>query len=198
MQTQSHFLITAVANRVLKRNQDENAKFQVNSRALLLGSFAPDIPLFILSFIFIARNVWFAEVPQPNIFGEGYDSLYYTDPVWIIGHSLMHSPPMIALYMILGYIFGFRQNKAWGQALFWFAVGCLGHTALDIPTHHDDGPLLFFPFNWEYRFSSPVSYWDDDHYGNIFAPLELLLNVVLIGYFIRVWLKGRTEKRASI
>ena len=195
MQTQSHFLMTAVANRFLKRNADEKSKAQVNSRALLLGSFAPDIPLFILSFIFIARNVWFAETPQPNVFGEAYDTLYFTNPLWIITHNIFHAPPMIIVYLLIGYFVGIRGGKKWAYALFWFAVGCAGHSAIDILTHHNDGPLLLFPFNWELRFSSPVSYWDDDYYANILAPLEMLLNIGIIGYFLRDWLKKRSEKR---
>ncbi|MEZ4675136.1 MAG: hypothetical protein R2932_12925 [Caldilineaceae bacterium] len=32
------------------------------------------------------------------------------------------------------------------------------HTAIDIPLHYDDGPLLLFPFDWKTRFHSPVSH----------------------------------------
>jgi hypothetical protein len=66
------------------------------------------------------------------------------------------------------------------------------HTVIDIATHVDDGPLLFFPFNWSYRLQSPISYWDPEHYGLIFAPLEHLLDVALIFILVRRW---RTQKR---
>jgi len=33
------------------------------------------------------------------------------------------------------------------------------HALFDFPLHHDDGHRHFWPFS-EFRFDSPVSYWD--------------------------------------
>ncbi len=44
-------------------------------------------------------------------------------------------------------------------------ISCLLHSMIDVATHFDDGPVLFWPLDWSTRFASPVSYWDDDHYG---------------------------------
>jgi len=43
-----------------------------------------------------------------------------------------------------------------------------------LPVHHDDGHRHFFPLS-DWRFESPVSYWDPAHYGHIFLWIELLL-----------------------
>ena len=185
MQTQSHAIINAALGTAL-----EKRGIRPGYWALVLGSLMPDLPLTVLTFIYLARNNLFGQPPDV-MFGPAYDALYFTDPVWITSHSLMHSPPMIALWLALGWVLGFRYNHRWGQFLFWFAVGNALHTALDIPTHHNDGPLLLYPFNWTLRFNSPISYWHPDYYGRQFAVFETILNIILTIYFIvrgvRLW-----------
>ena len=133
-----------------------------------------------------------SDVPPAAIFGADYDNLYFNDPLWITGHALFHAPPMILLYLTIGYWFGIKKGKGWARALFWFAVGCGFHSAIDIVTHHNDGPLLFFPFDWTTRFSSPVSYWDPQHYGGIFAIFEHLLDIVLLAW---LFIQRRKKKK---
>ncbi|MBP7590472.1 MAG: cobalamin biosynthesis protein CobQ, partial [Chloroflexi bacterium] len=60
------------------------------------------------------------------------------------------------------------------------------HTAVDIFTHADDGPVLTFPLDWHTRFKSPISYWDPAHYGRLVRLLEHLLDLLLV-----VWLLWR-------
>jgi membrane-bound metal-dependent hydrolase YbcI (DUF457 family) len=191
MQTQSHVLINAAFGKQLERRG-----IRPKYWALGIGSFMPDIPLTILTINYIMKTGGFGRGPE-EVFGQVYDTLYFTDPVWVIGHALFHAPLMIALWMLIGWWVGFRQDRQWGKWVFWFAVGNALHSALDIPTHHHDGPLLLFPFNWEVRFISPVSYWDPNHYGNIFAPIELGLNGVLIVYFIWDAVSRRMRRSAA-
>lgn len=181
MQTYSHAIITAA----LEKRFGGNSPIKVDKWALLAGSFMPDMPLFILTMIFFAGRASSGEGFDAGLFGQDYDTLYFTNPVWIIGHSLFHSPPMITLYLAIGYFWGVRGGKRWALALFWFAIGAGFHALLDIPTHHNDGPLLFFPFDWQTRFSSPISYWDPAYGARIFAPLEHLLDVLLLGFLLR-------------
>lgn len=85
-----------------------------------------------------------------------------------------------------------------GGALQAFGLGCAVHTALDIPVHHNDGPLLLFPFNWSLRFDSPVSYYDPGHYGSIVRPTDLAITVVgavTIGW-VALW--RRRARREAI
>lgn len=191
MQTYSHFIITVALNKQYK----DRANSEVNTKALLLGSFMPDIPLVLLTLIFFAQRFWFGDgTPVDSVFGADYDNLYFNDPLWITGHALFHAPPLILFYLTIGYYWGIRQNKGWAIALFWFAIGCGLHSAIDIVTHHDDGPLLLFPFDWKTRFISPISYWDDNHYAAIVAPLEHLLDLVLL-----IWIVlARRDKSEAI
>ena len=195
MQTYSHFIITVALNKQYK----DRANSEVNTKALLLGSFMPDIPLVLLTLIFFAQRFWFGDgVPVETVFGADYDNLYFNDPLWITGHALFHAPPLILFSLTIGYYWGIRQNKGWAIALFWFAIGCGLHSAIDIVTHHDDGPLLLFPFDWKTRFISPISYWDNNHYAAIVASLEHLLDLVLL-----IWIvlarrdKSKTRKEAT-
>ncbi|MGI8738245.1 MAG: hypothetical protein ACR2KU_00935 [Gammaproteobacteria bacterium] len=47
------------------------------------------------------------------------------------------------------------------------------HVLFDLPLHHDDAHRHFFPFS-DWRFYSPVSYWDPAHYGDIVSACEIL------------------------
>jgi hypothetical protein len=71
------------------------------------------------------------------------------------------------------------------------AIGTTLHTLIDIPTHSSDGPLIFFPINWHYRFPSPVSYWESENYGWTFLVFEYTLDLLLLGYFGRCWWRKR-------
>ena len=186
MNTPSH-LVIAAAIRVRARS------LSIPAWPFLLGSVMPDIPLTLLSiggYLFYRGHLgWSPEATYSKMFGE----LYFTDPWWIVSHHTLHAP--LILIAVMGLTWRFRRAaKRAGSSLFWFASSCLIHAVVDILTHNDDGPLLFFPFNWSYRFHSAVSYWDPRHYGGIFAPIELALDLVLIVYVI---MEMRRRRRAA-
>jgi membrane-bound metal-dependent hydrolase YbcI (DUF457 family) len=188
MQTQSHFLMTAALNRVLGRRQ-----VTVRRNAFLLGAVLPDIPFWLLTIAGEIYYRWFAA----TLTGESpmvylHMRLYFTDPLWIISHNMFHAPFILLVLGLVGWL-GVRNSRAWGASLCWFVLGAGLHALIDILTHHNDGPLLFFPFDWHYRFPSPISYWDPAHYGAIFMPLELALDGWFVIYLLapcwRQWCK---------
>ena len=190
MQTYSHFLITAAFNAHLKRNEQ-----QINTPWLLAGSILPDIPFTLLTLVFWVYYLWVdpiaTEQTVMSVMEYMHFDLFYRDPLWIIGHNFFHAPLIL---MSLGLI-GFRLRRhRWGQRLFWLAVGAGLHTVIDIFTHHSDGPLLFFPFNWSYRFASPISYWEPGYYAWLVSPLEHALDLILIIYLLWLWWRQRQEK----
>jgi hypothetical protein len=84
--------------------------------------------------------------------------------------------------------------------VYWFALGCGPHSFIDILTRRNDGPLLFFPFNWTYRFPVPVSYWYPAYGGRTFAVLEGTLDVVIIAYFATLaltWARRRCGEKVT-
>lgn len=154
--------------------------------ALGLGSIAPDIPLYFLSFggIFYFRNYLGWE--DKRVFSHLFDDLYFKDPYWIALHNFLHSPTMLLTLLALALAISHLKPRL-SRWLYFFLSACMLHSIVDILTHHDDGPVMFFPFNWQYRFSSPVSYWDRAHHGGLFMIFEGMLNLGLVVFLIMTW-----------
>ena len=208
MQTYSHYIITAALNRVWKQGEATNGSVKLAGRTLppiktghlMIGSILPDLPLIVLAVGTIAYDrmrgiqMSFDNEPSQSMTAWLFDYAFFN--VWWVQalHNLFHAPLMVLAYLFIGHWL-WRRGRAWGASLFWFAVACLIHTAIDIALHYDDGPLLLFPFNWTLRFQSPISYWDPRRYGDIFAPLEHLLILALLIYLLVGWWRKRTARR---
>ena len=170
MNTPSHFLINAAVVKFARR--------PIAVGAFLIGSIAPDLPLYLLSiggyFHYTNRGMTDAEA-----FQHMFDRLFFHDPLWIALHNSLHSPLLlgIAITLLWNYRDRVGSPARWG---FYFFLACLLHTALDIPTHVHDGPLLLFPANWTIRFRSTVSYWDPAYFGRQFAYFEIALDAILV------------------
>lgn len=190
MMTQSHFLITALLGDRLKRRR------AVHLPGLLIGSVLPDLPLILLTFGYFAYRSRYAPLqPGEPVYGPLYDNLYFHDPYWVVSTSLFHAPLIILLLATVG-DYASRRERRWGSALYWFAVGCGLHCVIDILTHHSDGPLLFFPFNWHYRFSTPISYWNPAYHGRTFHSLENLLDLAILAYLVSVWVVRKWQRKS--
>ena len=61
----------------------------------------------------------------------------------------------------------FAKARLW--LLFFLSMGV--HILADFPLHHDDAHRHFSPLS-DWRFESPVSYWDPAHYGVLMSSLE--------------------------
>lgn len=158
--------------------------------AVLIGSLAPDIPLYGLS---IGGAAWFRWVEGrewPDIGRHMYGNLFYNDPIWIALHNLLHSP-VVLITVLLTLFMMLSQADFLASWWTWFFGSCLLHTLVDIPVHHDDGPLVFWPLNSSYRFNSPFSYWDTAHHGMAVMTFEAGLFVVLVGWWAYRWLVTR-------
>ncbi|HEY9737222.1 MAG TPA: metal-dependent hydrolase [Trichocoleus sp.] len=177
MNTPSHFLMTAALDKALPR-------VPIHRQAFLLGSVAPDIALWLLS---IGGMVYYRFIlgwSSQEAFDVMFDNLYFHNPFWIAAHNLLHAP--ILLLLGIGLVWRKRRNiGSSSRFFFWFLLACLLHAGVDILTHVDDGPVLFFPFSWTVRFHSSVSYWDPRHYGREFGLFEAILNSLLILYLLR-------------
>lgn len=184
MNTPSHLIINAA----LRKWATTDNRLAIPRSAFLLGAVLPDLPLWLLwAATFLQQRVVRGEASAP-LWSEAYDQRYFSDPLWIAGHNLFHAP----ILLLLGLALLWRARAAVGSRAywwFWLLAGCLLHTALDIPVHVDDGPLLLFPFEWSVRFRSPVSYWDPRFFGREFAVFEVLLNLLLLVYLFGAGLR---------
>ncbi|NNF53185.1 MAG: hypothetical protein HKN03_01960 [Acidimicrobiales bacterium] len=158
-------------------------------RWFVLGGLAPDVGLYALTagaamFYPTVRGLSLQET-----FALAFDDLFFNDPLWIIVQNTLHSP------VVLGGLTAVAALTS-KKRLLSFALGCLLHTAMDIPVHHDDGPLYLFPFNWSLRFSSPVSYWDPAHYGRLVQPVDMAITLIGGAYLLYAWRRSRRRAGA--
>lgn len=192
MNTPSHLIINAA----LRKSATARGGLPIPRSAFLLGAVLPDIPLFILWLGAYGYYRYALANPAITLMDPTFDQLYFTNPFWIAAHNLLHAP--LLLLAVMGALWRARSlPETRGGWWFWFAAGCLVHTALDIPTHQSDGPLLFFPLEWSVRFQSPLSYWDPRFFGREFAVVELLLDLVLLLYLFGPGLWRRLRRGAA-
>ncbi len=183
---------------------------------LLLGSIMPDVPLILIFFGTFAADLLAGNAIDPGNEGavESYTGYlfryaFFEDPWVKAAHNLFHAPLPILFYIALGYWLwkGHRESERqatvhrrgqWGAALFWFGCACALHTAIDIPVHYDDGPLIFFPFDWETRVYGPISYWEQGRGGEWFVIVEHLFLLGMLIYWGITWQKGRNRRRVDL
>ncbi len=208
MQTYSHLLINAVLRGPLaKRKRLATGKPSrlpsFRSSAFLCGAILPDLPLILTTVVCLTLDklagISFTtteSLSQGSYTKTLFDDWFFNNPWVIFEQNIFHSPTSLIIFLgVCWWLWKRGVDKAvW---FFWLMAGCLVHTTLDIPVHHDDGPLIFFPFNWDYRYMSPLSYWDAARYGRQFAIFEHLLDIVLIAYLCLQWRRWRMKRRQS-
>ena len=141
------------------------------------GALLPDLPMFI----FYAVERFIFETPNQIIWREAY-----FEPGWQYFIDYFNSIPIIAVVLSVALWFKSRFVSL-------LCLSMLLHIALDLPVHHDDGHRHFLPFS-QWRFESPVSYWDLGHFGRIMSWLEALGLFVCCFFLVRrdhgQWFKG--------
>ena len=152
-------------------------------KAFLLGGVLPDVPI---CFLFVGVFLWQQDVATTV---EVFRHLYETHAWVIAAHSVLHSPLSLLAMLVLSFLVGKYQAR-----LEVFIAGCFCHSLVDIYTHVDDGPIVFWPFDWQQRFTGIVSHWDSNYGGNLVMLVEMtiMLMAVLVMVYKRnsrtVWL----------
>jgi hypothetical protein len=149
MNTPSH----AILNLAVLFNHQPQAVLPI-----VLGGIVPDVPMFVLYF-------WAKKIRRQS------ERQIWSETFWLpfwqnINHSF-HSIPLLAIGLLLSAIAGWQL-----VGLFFFSA--LLHCFGDLPLHNDDAHRHFLPFS-QYRFISPLSYWDPRHHGRTVALVERLL-----------------------
>lgn len=135
--------------------------------AALSGALAPDLSIFV----FYGWMKLQGGRSEREIWGEAY----WVEPWQMLG-AISNSVPLAAGLFVIA---------LWGRALLLraFALALLIHAALDFPVHADDAHRHFWPVS-DWRFQSPVSYWDPAYNGALGVAAE---TTVLIASGIVVW-----------
>jgi len=142
-----------------------------NPWPIMIGSWLPDAAIFV--FYGWAKAV---NLPEAVIWNEAYYRPFWQD-IFAIGNSI----PLA----LLGAGLALWLRRPAGVALF---VSMLLHHLEDFPLHHEDAHQHFWPLS-SYRFISPVSYWDPDHYGAYGALAEVGLTLIASFY---LWTRSRS------
>ncbi len=136
--------------------------------AAFVGGLAPDISVLVM--VFYSTRI--AGLSEREVFG----TLYFSDDwqrLFAIDHSFAVWSVLLATALLL------RRSM-----FIAFSGAGLAHAAIDFLTHHHDARQQFWPFtDWVFR--SPVSYWDPGYWGNVVAPIEALVVVVLTALILR-------------
>ena len=190
MRTPSHFIMTAIINYSIPKNQRRTFAF-------LLGSVLPDLPFAILTVIYsLYFTISGSNLTDVSLMEYLHFDLFFSDSIWIISHNIFHSLVVGLLMLAIAYS---KRDTEWGKWLLWLTLAILLHTIIDIFTHHSDGPLFLFPLNWVYRFESPISYWESEYFGSQFRIFEYLLNAFLaVVLFLRYWRQRNVDEPKAI
>ncbi len=166
-----------------------------NALPVALGAVAPDAPMLV--FYLWERLV--RGVSEGRIWSERY-----FDPGWQVVFDIPSSIPLLALVLGLGVLFGRRAASAapglesgvttglrrgLRTAPALFVASMILHALGDLPLHREDAHRHFFPVS-DWRFTSPVSYWDPDHYGGYAAVGEVVLVLAVSVFLFRTY-RGR-------
>ena len=134
---------------------------------IIWGALIPDLAMF--GFYALLK---LAHIPESQIWREEYYR-----PFWQNVFDFFNSIPLALVGLAVALYF-----SRTGIALLFGSV--VLHCLEDLPLHVDDGHRHFWPFS-QFRFESPVSYWDPNHYGNIAASIELGLVWIASIYLFR-------------
>ena len=140
---------------------------------ILVGALLPDLPMFVL-------YLWAKGIQRQSerqIWSETY-----WKPFWQDFTHWFHSIPLAmgggAIALWLGQI---------PLSLLFFSM--VLHSLGDLPVHHDDAHRHWMPLS-NYRFISPLSYWDRRHHARWVALVEKLLVLLCTAYLFTLFGSG--------
>lgn len=147
--------------------------------AFAAGGLVPDLPTYVFFFV----NTFILGTNQQLM----WDTLYF-DSAWSPFITLSHSLLLWPLLLVLAI-----YTKQ--MLLRFLATSALLHVTFDFFVHHDDAYRHFWPLT-EWKFYSPLSYYDPMYYGNWVSSID---SIVIIGLLL--WLDSlytNTKARVGI
>jgi len=135
--------------------------------AIFIGSIIPDAVIYLWApyQAYIRQRDW----------SEVWNTLYFEAPMQNL-IAYVNSVPIYAALGIVGYL---CKAKLWGQLCLLFSLAALLHIAFDLPVHNHDAYRHFWPFS-DWRFYSPLSYYETDHHAQWVSLIEAGIAAVCI------------------
>lgn len=143
-----------------QNKQERQAAFNRN-RIIFLGALLPDLSMF---FFFL----WAKFYVQAD-FQTTWRVLYWQEP-WQTISAASNSIPFMGALLTAGLLL---KRKL----LVVLAAAMLLHVGFDLPFHADDAHKHFWPIT-DFRFHSPLSYWDASHHAGWVTTFEGLILIV--------------------
>ncbi len=145
---------------------------------------APDLPMFVIVAVLAAQGHRGRE-----IFGHDY-----FQPWWQQINGLSHSFLLWGLALVVALIARrTRPTARWPAIALAVAAAGLTHAAIDFLCHRDDAHMQFWPLS-DWKFMSPVSYYDRRHFGMPVMIGEAVLGLVMAWQLARMaqrrWSRG--------
>jgi len=168
MMSQTHVLL---ASAILAK---PGAKLR--NTAVITGAILPDIAIYGLLIWSKLQNI-----PEAKVWNE----LYWQDP-WQTYTAAGNSVPIYGLLVLLGLAIlrGIPGLFRLGVFAVFLAMAAFIHIAGDLPVHVVDAHRHFWPIS-DWKFISPVSYWDPNHHGRSFMVFEAILGLGLSGLLFK-------------
>lgn len=143
------------------------------------GGLVPDLPMFaIVGFLRLTGHEF------EEIFGKLYWKHW-----WQVANAIGHNFILWSVLSIVGAMLAksaSRISAERGALLFALSGSALIHSAVDFLCHRNDGHMHFWPLS-QWRFVSPVSYWDSAHFGTQFSLFEATLGLVMAVLLFRTF-----------
>lgn len=132
---------------------------------IFLGSIIPDAVIYLWApyQAYIRQREW----------SEIWNTLYFEAPMQNL-IAYVNSAPIYAALGITGYLY---KDKLWGLLCLLFSLAALLHIAFDLPFHNHDAYRHFWPFS-DWRFYSPLSYYETEHHAQWVSLLEASIAAV--------------------
>jgi len=157
MNTLAHIVIASAALSRLKAAK--------RNRAVMAGAFLPDLSMFVF-FAWSRLRGWSGD--------ETWNVQYWTEPWQTLGAGSNS-------FVVFSIVWLISVSRRWSLVAI-LAAAALIHIALDFPLHGDDAHRHFWPLS-DWRFASPISYWDPSHngiWGGLIETLAVLVASALL------------------
>ena len=135
--------------------------------AIFTGSALPDLVIYIWA----PYQILIRKVDSQTLWND----LYFQAPMQNL-IAYFNSVPIYATFAVLGFT---QRRKIWGALMLVFALAALLHIATDLPVHNHDAYRHFWPLS-DWRFISPLSYYEADHHGRWVSFVEAIIAAMSI------------------
>jgi len=172
MITPSHIIYSwALAKKTEKSGRGGGATPRHRTLAFVLGALFPDTP----TYLFFIVNGLILGYSGQVLWGD-----MYFNSAWSIPITLTHSFILWPVLIVTATYFGWNLLR-------WFSISALIHTVVDFLVHTDDAYRHFYPFS-QWKFYSPISYYNPAEYGLFVSAFDSLLVLGLLTYLYTKYL----------